>query len=94
MENIQLVAIDDKKIVTMVTKKYAEDIEVVFCKETEEGTIFFGDMEIEYKYTANIDAALTALKEASLLQKLSTLQSIERFQKNASHFLLLQILKG
>lgn len=83
METVQLVAIDENTIETMVTKMVSEDIEVVFCKETNHGTIFFGELEIECMYTPNVDLEVSQLKHASLFKKVSTLQRIERYHQIA-----------
>lgn len=79
---MQEIAIDDNKVITMVTSSVAGDIEVIYDLECKEGTIFFGEIEIECKMTAGVLSSLSDLSEsASLFEKVRVLQRIERLSK-------------
>ena len=77
LPKVEPVAVDDQTIHTFITKRFHDDIELIWCKETKEATIFAGDTEVECKYSMKLEAVLTSLSGQDRWQRALVLRRIQ-----------------
>lgn len=77
LPKVEPVAIDDQTIHTFITKRFQDDIELIWCKETKEATIFVEETEVECKYSTKLEAVLTSLKGKDRWQRALILRRIQ-----------------
>lgn len=77
LPKVEPVAIDDQTIHTFITKRFQGDIELIWCKETKEATIFTEETEVECKYSTKLEAVLTSLEGKDRWKRALILRRIE-----------------